>query len=106
MSFSTLCFFSDLGMDPNRKSAANMSVSYTVSIGNSRSSCIIYADVLFIKLGFTSFPSSDTLPFRLPPAILPASPSRSVDLPAPLGPITAVIHPLGAYPDVKMSSKE
>jgi len=103
MSLSTLCFLSAREMDPKRKSAANMRVSYTVSIGNSLSSCIMYADVLLTRLGFISAPSSDTLPFRLPLAILPASPSRNVDLPAPLGPITAVTHPFGAYPVIRCS---
>ncbi|KAL3845970.1 hypothetical protein ACJIZ3_003373 [Penstemon smallii] len=96
ISFSTRPLLSALEIDPSLKSAANMSVSYTVSIGNSLSSCIIYADVLLIKLGLTSTPSNATLPMRLPLAIRPAKPSKKVDFPAPLGPITAVMHPFEA----------
>lgn len=54
-----------------------------------------------MRLGLISTPSSATRPSRL--AMRPASASRNVDLPAPLGPMTAVTQPLGAYPVISCS---
>lgn len=44
-----------------------------------------------------------TEPSRLPLAILPASASRNVDLPAPLGPRIAVTCPRSAWPEMSLS---
>ncbi|TVU42242.1 hypothetical protein EJB05_08636, partial [Eragrostis curvula] len=52
----------------------------------------------------TGRPSILTDPSRLPLAILPASASRNVDLPAPLGPRMAVTCPRSAWPEMSLSS--
>uniref|UniRef100_A0A8R7TYC8 Uncharacterized protein n=1 Tax=Triticum urartu TaxID=4572 RepID=A0A8R7TYC8_TRIUA len=87
-----------------RKSAAKESVSVTVSMGNSRSSCMTYADMDLRMLPVSGSPLSVTEPLSASREMRLARASMSVDLPEPLAPITARISPSLASPETPASS--
>ncbi|KAL3834068.1 hypothetical protein ACJIZ3_008804 [Penstemon smallii] len=100
----TRIFFFDLErVLGSLNSAANMRVSSTVSIGNKRSSCITYADITLSNLDSNCSPLRVMVPFKLPFAMRLARASISVDFPDPEAPITAMISPSRASPE--MSSR-
>lgn len=76
-----------------RSSAENCKVSRTVSVPRSDSCCSQYPATRWKSLpgGFPSTRMREAAPSR--PCLRPASASSSVDLPDPVGPITAVSSP-------------